>query len=137
MAGSVRSHAKTYIPVGRRQDNPCLPCLAPPLHSTISMAKCGVGESVCIDFFHELARGVKLGGGIASVSLIWLRLLASRPDPSIETDWSRWPSWRGRQYQHSSPIEAYPGISVWSSHRRQHAKLSPHDPWPSVFALQC
>ena len=49
-------------------------------------------ESVCIDFYHELARGVKLGGGIASVSLIWLRLLASRPDPSIETDWSRWPS---------------------------------------------
>ena len=49
-------------------------------------------ESVCIDFYHELARGVKLGGGIGSVSLIWLRLLASRPDPSIETDWSPWPS---------------------------------------------
>ena len=41
-------------------------------------------ESVCIDFYHELARGVKLGGGIASVSLIWLPLLASRPDPSIQ-----------------------------------------------------
>ena len=65
MAGAgwvKRSHAKTYIPVGRRQDNPCLPCLANPLHSTISMAllaKCGAlsrgggGESVCIDFYHE------------------------------------------------------------------------------------
>ena len=93
---------------------------------------------MCIDFFHELARGVKLGGGIASVSLIWLRLLASRPDPSIETDWSPWPSlaWAA-QYQHGSPIEAYPGISAWSSHSYQHAKLLHHDPWPSVFALQC
>ena len=27
---------------------------------------------MCIDFYHELARGVKLGGGIGSVSLIWL-----------------------------------------------------------------
>lgn len=55
MAGSVRSHAKTYIPVGRRQDNPCLPCLAPPVHFTISMAraKCGAlsrreGERACV-----------------------------------------------------------------------------------------
>ena len=42
----------------------------PPLHSTISMAlaKCGAlsrgGESVCIDFYHWLARGVKLGEGL-------------------------------------------------------------------------
>ena len=69
MAGWVRSHAKTYIPVRRRQDNPCLPCLAlAPLHFTIRMVKfsalSGGGESVCIDFYHWLARGVKLGEGL-------------------------------------------------------------------------
>ena len=92
---------------------------------------------MCIDFYHELARGVKLGGGIASVSLIWLRCSPQDQIRQSRRIGAAGQARRGRQYQHSSPIEAYPGISVWSSHRRQHAKLSPHDPWPSVFALQC
>ena len=49
MAGWVRSHAKTYIPVGRRQDNPCLPCLASPLHNQHGqMWRIVGGERACV-----------------------------------------------------------------------------------------
>ena len=49
MAGSVHSHAKTYIPVGRRQDNPCLPCLASPLHNQHGqMWRIVGGERACV-----------------------------------------------------------------------------------------
>ena len=145
MAGALQPpvHAKTYIPVGRRQDNPCLPCLAPaPLHSTIRMVRnslhCPEEERACVLISITGWHGVSNSGRDCQCfpDMAPLARLKTRSVNRDGLERSR----AGLAWAAVSTQKPNRGLSthrVPASHRRQHAKLSPHGPWSSVFALQC